>query len=120
VLPAGSLIANMQYEPKSQAYQASVRALDVKLEQLETIKEKNLQLTGVINVTADGRGTLQDPGLKAAIEIPHLQIRDQVVNSLKFDTEVSNHVARLNFASQMLGTQAGGHGNRTINGRLSR
>jgi len=43
-----------------------MRALDIKLEQLETVKQRNLQLTGVMNVTADGRGTLKDPGLKSS------------------------------------------------------
>ena len=56
-MPAGSATAKVTYEPKDQAYQAEVRALNIKLEDLETVKSKNLQLEGVLNITADGRGT---------------------------------------------------------------
>jgi translocation and assembly module TamB len=69
-----------------------------------------MQLTGALNITANGRGTLEDPGLKAVIEIPRLQIRDQVMNGIKLDTDVANHVAKLNLASDVLGTHAAGHG----------
>jgi translocation and assembly module TamB len=108
--PAGSTTADVRYEPKQQAYEASLRAVGIKLERLETVKAKNMQLTGALNITANGRGTLQDPGLKAVIEIPRLQIRDQVMNGIKLDTDVANHVAKLNLASDVLGTHAAGHG----------
>ncbi len=115
-LPAGSVTANVHYEPRQQAYDASLRAVGIKLQQLETIKAKNMQLTGDLNITANGRGTLQDPALTAVVEIPKLQIRDQVINGLKFDTEVANHVAKLNLASQLLGIRADGHGTIQLTG----
>src|SRR5207253_446620 len=77
---------------------------------------KNMQLAGTLNVTASGRGTLQDPGLKAMVEIPRLQIRDQVMNGLKFDTDIADHVARLNLASEVLGIHASGHGTIRLTG----
>jgi translocation and assembly module TamB len=115
-LPAGSLRADVQYEPRQQAYEASLQAVGIKLEQLETVKAKNLALTGELNVTASGRGTVQDPALKASVEIPRLQVRDQVINGLRLDTEVANHVAKLNLASQILGTRADGHGTIQLTG----
>jgi translocation and assembly module TamB len=115
-LAAGSATADVQYEPKQQAYVASLRAVGIKLEQLETVKARNMQLTGALNVTADGRGTLQDPGLKALVEIPRLQIRDQVMNGLRLDTDVANHVAKFNLASEMLGIHAAGHGTIQLTG----
>ena len=113
---AGSATADVRYEPKQQAYEASVRAVGIKLEQLETVKAKNMQLTGALNITANGRGTLQDPNLKAVIEIPRLQIRDQVMNGIKLDADVANHIAKLNLASDVLGTHAAGHGTIQLTG----
>ena len=114
--PAGSATADVRYEPKQNAYEASLRAVGIKLEQLETVKTRNMQLTGALNITANGRGTLQDPGLKAVIEIPRLQIRDQVMNGIKLDTDVANHVAKFNLASDVLGTHASGHGTIQLTG----
>ena len=63
-LPAGSANATLQYEPASQAYEAELHAPGIKLDQLETVKARNLQLQGVLDVNASGRGTLQDPKCK--------------------------------------------------------
>jgi len=109
-LAAGSATADVRYVPKQQAYDATLQAVGIKLEQLETVKARNMQLTGALNVTANGRGTLQDLGLTAVVEIPRLQIRDQVMNGFKLDANVANHVAKLNLASEVLGTHAAGHG----------
>ncbi|HEY1270766.1 MAG TPA: hypothetical protein VGF08_02240, partial [Terriglobales bacterium] len=70
---AGSATGNLQYEPKQQAYQVSIRAMGIKLEQLETVKARNLQIAGALNLQADGRGTVSDPALKARIQIPKLR-----------------------------------------------
>ena len=115
-LAAGSATADVRYQPRQQAYQASLRAVGIKLEQLETVKARNIQLTGALDVTADGRGTLQDPALNALVEIPRLQIRDQVINGLKLDADVANHVAKLNLASDVFGTHAAGHGTIQLTG----
>ncbi len=115
-LNAGSGTADLRYAPKQEAYQASLRAVGIKLEQLEAVKEKNLPLTGVLNVTADGRGTLKDPGLTAAIEVPSLKFRNQAVNGLRLDANVANHIAKFNLNSQLLQTRASGHGTIQLTG----
>ncbi len=60
-LPAGSANATIQYEPATQAYTAEVHAPGIKLDQLETVKARNLELQGVLDINASGRGTIQDP-----------------------------------------------------------
>ena len=109
-LPAGAATAKVTYEPKSQAYQAEVRALNIKLQDLETVKSRNLQIEGVLNITADGRGTVDNPQLQALVEVPQLKARDQVINGVKLQTTVENHIANFNLDSQLLQTQARGHG----------
>jgi translocation and assembly module TamB len=54
--------------------------------------------------------------LTATVEIPKLQIRDQVINGVRFDTGVANHVATLNLASQLLGIRTEGHGTIQLTG----
>ena len=115
-LPAGSANATLLYEPASQSYIAELHAPGIKLDQLETVKARNLQLQGVLEVNASGRGTLQDPQMQAVIEVPQLQVRDQVIRGLKLQTNVVNHVANFTLDSDVLNTHAGGHGTIQLTG----
>ena len=109
-LPAGPVNGTLQYEPETQSYNADLHAPNIRLDQLETLKARNLEVQGVLEVNASGRGTLQDPQLQAVIEIPRLRVRDQEINGLKLQTSVANHVANFTLDSELLNTHAGGHG----------
>jgi translocation and assembly module TamB len=109
-LPAGPANAMVLYQPKSQSYTAELHAPGINLNQLETIKAKNLQLEGALSVNASGRGTLQDPQMQAVVEIPRLQVRDQKIQGLKLESIVANHVASFTLNSALLNTHAGAHG----------
>ena len=99
---AGSATATVQYELKQQAYDANLRAVGIKLDQLETFKARNLGVAGVLNATATGRGTLRDPQMQAQIEVPQLNIRDQVIKDLKFQGTAANHTANFTLDSQVI------------------
>lgn len=109
-LPAGTATADVRYAPKEQAYEGALHAAGIKLDQLETIKVRGLQVAGVLNIMVSGRGTLQDPGFEATIEAPSLSVQNQTANNLKLTASVANHVARFDLGSQFLGIQADGHG----------
>ena len=115
-LPAGSANAHIQYEPATQAYTAEVHAPGIKLDQLETVKARNLELQGVLGINASGRGTIEDPQLQAVIEVPQLQVRDQVIRGLKLQTNAANHIANFTLDSDVINTHAGGHGTIRLNG----
>ena len=46
---------------QAKSYDAQLHAPGIKLDQLETLKARNLQLQGVLDVNASGQGTLNDP-----------------------------------------------------------
>ena len=115
-LPAGSANATVQYEPASQSYDAELHAPGIKLDQLETPKARNLGIQGVLNVNASGKGTLQDPQMQAVIEVPQLQVRDQIIRELKLQSNVTNHVANFSLDSDVVNTHAGGHGTIQLSG----
>ena len=114
--PSGSANASLQYEPESQSYSAELRAPGIKLDQLETVKARNLQLQGTLSINASGRGTLHDPQLQSVIEVPQLNVRDQVIRGLKLQTDIANHVANFKLDSDVINTHAGGHGSIQLNG----
>ncbi len=115
-LSAGSANATVLYEPVSHSYTAELHAPSIKLDQLETVKARNLQIRGLLRVNGSGRGTLQDPQLQAVIEVPQLQVRDQMIQRLALQAKVENHAADFTLDSEVLNTHAFGHGTIQLTG----
>jgi len=94
-LPAGVANAVLTYYPKQRGYDAQVHANGIRLDQLHAIKAKGMQIAGVLNLNASGRGTLDDPALNASIQIPKLQVQNQTISQVSLNANVANHVANV-------------------------
>ena len=94
-MPAGSARADVDYFPKTQGYDAHVQSQNFRLEKLQTVQARNMQIAGGVNLNVSGKGTVKDPQLQATIDIPQLQMRKQTVEGLKLQTTVQNHVASI-------------------------
>jgi len=101
-LPAGAIDANVTLMPKTRAYMADVRSNGIRLEQLQTVKARGLQLAGVLNVNATGRGTFDNPGLQASVRVPELRLKGQTISNIALDARVANHVAQFALDSSVL------------------
>jgi translocation and assembly module TamB len=112
-LPAGTASGAVDYFPKQQGYSGQIQANGIRLDLLQAIKDKNLQLTGVLNLNASGRGTVQDPQLVATAEIPSLVVQGQKIEGIKLETNVANHVANVAVDSKALNTNL--RGRATVN-----
>jgi translocation and assembly module TamB len=94
-MPAGTAWADVSYFPKTEAYDAHVQSQNFRLEKLQTVIARNMQIAGGVNLNVSGKGTVKDPQLQATIDIPQLQMKKQTVQGLKFQTTVQNHVASI-------------------------
>jgi translocation and assembly module TamB len=94
-MPAGTARADVSYFPKTEAYDAHVQSQNFRLEKLQTVIARNMQIAGGVNLNVSGKGTVKDPQLQATIDIPQLQMKKQTVQGLKFQTTVQNHVASI-------------------------
>ncbi len=94
-MPAGTARADLDYSPKDQAYRVQIQAQDFRLEKLQTVKARNMQLAGVLNLNASGRGTVNDPQLQATVEIPQLKVKERTIQGIKLETTVQNHTANI-------------------------
>lgn len=103
-MPAGTTQAQGTYYPKSESYQAQVRATNLRLEKLKTIQARNVPVNGGLNLSVNGRGTLKNPELTAIVEIPKLQVQKQTLQGIKLQTHVQNHVADLALDSSVAET----------------
>jgi translocation and assembly module TamB len=94
-MPAGTARADVDYFPKTEGYDAHVQAQNFRLEKLQTVQARNMQIAGGVNLNVSGKGTVKDPQLQATIEVPQLQMQKQTVQGIKFQTTVQNHVATI-------------------------
>jgi translocation and assembly module TamB len=109
-LAAGSVNADLHYEPTQQAYDVNLRSTGIRLQDLDSVKAKNLQLNGTLTINVSGHGTLKDPALQASLEIPRLAVRNQNVNNIKLTAAVAEHRAKFNLDSEAVGIHAASQG----------
>ena len=105
---AGAIDANLSYTPKTKAYAVQLKAPSIVLQKLRTVQAKNVQLSGTVSASVDGKGTVDDPQLNAVVQLPQLQIKDKSVAGIKAELRVAQHAADLNLDSQV--SQASIHG----------
>jgi translocation and assembly module TamB len=94
-MPAGTARADVNYFPKTEGYDARIQSQNFRLEKLQTVIQRNMQIAGGVNLNLSGKGTIKDPQLQATIDVPQLQMQKQTVQGLKFQTTVQNHVASI-------------------------
>ena len=100
-LPAGSANGTVSYTPQTKAYVVHLSAPSLALQKLQTVQDKNLGISGIVTITASGAGTLDNPQLTAAVELPQLHLRDKSISQIKAQVHVANKQAHLILDSQV-------------------
>lgn len=103
-MPAGNTDATLIYYPKTQAYQAQLQTKNFRLEKLQTVQARNMNVNGALDLEANGRGTLKSPELTATLRIPVLQVQKQTIRGIAFNTDVHDHVANLSLNTDVAQT----------------
>ena len=112
-LPAGSANGNVSFTPKTKAYVVRVTAPSLVLQKLRTVQARNLGISGTLSITASGEGTLNNPQLTAAVDLPELHLRDKSISQIKAQLHVANKRAELSVDSQV--AQASVHSKVDVN-----
>jgi translocation and assembly module TamB len=117
-MPAGSAQANLTYFPKRKAYDGQLQTAGFHLDQVRTLRAHNINLTGTLNLSAKGSGTLDNPGVQFTAQIPQLQIENERINGINLQADVTNHVADVSLDSESasLKTFVRGHGRVNLSG----
>ena len=114
--PAGALNANLSYTPKTRAYKVRLDAPSLVLEKLQTVQAKNLPVTGTVNASVNGEGTLDDPQLAALVQLPRLQVRQNEITGLKAEVHIAQHSADLDVNTQVSQASVHAHGHVALSG----
>jgi translocation and assembly module TamB len=115
-MPAGQTNATLNYLPRTRGYQFELHSPGIRIEQLQTIRDRNLPLAGTLLINATGAGTLSNPQLKASIQIPQLKLSNQAMNGVSLVANVANHVANVALDSRALNTSLRGRAQINLSG----
>jgi translocation and assembly module TamB len=102
--PAGAADAKLTYYPKQQGYQFTLEAPHLLLDQVRTLRARKLKVSGQLSISASGRGTLENPELRASASSQELHVQGQTIRDLKLDASAANHEAQFTLGSQAAGT----------------
>jgi translocation and assembly module TamB len=103
-LPAGDVQTKVSIRPRQKSYKAQLTASGIRLDQLQAIKAKNVDVRGVVSIQAQGAGTFDNPQLDATLEIPQIDIQNQKIAQVNLQMNVANHLATANLTSSAVGT----------------
>lgn len=108
----GAASANLSFTPKTKAYDFKLQTSKIDLTKSHTVQAKNLPLKGVVTISADGAGTIDNPQLAASVQIDQLQLHDTNFSRVSANLDVANHLAKLALNSGVGGAML--RGNATV------
>ncbi len=98
-LPAGNIQAHATAEPRAKTFTAQVHSSGIDLAKLKTVQARGIGAKGVVELSAQGSGSLDNPSLSAIVKIPSLTVGSQTISQTNLQLNAANHVANLEFAS---------------------
>jgi translocation and assembly module TamB len=103
-LPSGALQGKASVRPKEKTYTAQLTSDGIRLEQVESLKARNIDAVGILKLSANGQGSFDNPGLTAHLQIPKLTIQNQTITGIDLHADMANHVANATLASSAVNT----------------
>ncbi|MGA7108461.1 MAG: translocation/assembly module TamB domain-containing protein [Terracidiphilus sp.] len=101
---AGNLQGQATVRPKQKSYIAQLASNGVHLDQLQALKTRNIDASGVLSLHANGQGTFDNPQLNASLQIPNLTIQKQSISAIILQLNLANHIADANLTSSAVNT----------------
>ena len=107
--PAGLARGNLRYYPQRQAYEGTLQANGVNLNQVVAARRR--QVSGLLNVQLTGQGTIDNPTAQLTLTTPQLQWAGRTVNAFRMQANLQGHVVALALDSQLTAAYLRVHGN---------
>ena len=83
-ISGGNATGQLTYYPKQEGYDALIQATNIQLAKLKRCASATWTISGTLNLTASGQGTLSNPQGTASLTIPQLDVQKQQINDIKF------------------------------------
>ena len=102
--PAGTIDARVTASPNNRTYTAELTSSGIHLDKLETLKTSSAHPTGVVSISAKGKGSFDNPQLDASIQIPSLVVQQQTISDIHLQANLANHQATAQLTSSAVNT----------------
>ena len=73
-------------------------------------------MSGTLTASVNGEGNLDNPQLTATVQLPQLQVRENLISGLKAEVQVAEHRADINFESVISQASIHAHGRVNLEG----
>lgn len=100
----GTLHGSIDVRPRDKTYLAAVQMQDLQLSKLQTLKDRHIDVRGLLSIRGQGSGSIGNPQFSADLTIPTLEIDGQDVRHIQMQTTVVNHEVAANVTSSAIGT----------------
>jgi translocation and assembly module TamB len=114
--PAGSASITLAYNWKQEDYDLEASFPGIRLQQVEPLRARSSPITGLLVVSAKGRGNLKAPELEATLDAPKLQVGSQKLDGLKAQATVAQHQASFTLDSNVVGAALHARGSVELTG----
>lgn len=101
--PAGTVSADITYSFPTEAYVASVMTSGLRLDQIRSLQNSKLGVSGILTASGSGRGTLQEPQFTATVGVPQLQVRGETISQVQAHLALAQQ--RIKFSIESLVAQ---------------
>jgi translocation and assembly module TamB len=115
-MPAGAADADLSYTPQTKAYIVRLDAPSLILQKLHAVQARNVGISGTLNASATGKGTLDDPQLSAVLQVPQLTVRDKSISNIKAELQIANQKADLTLNSKIIDASVQGQAHVNLTG----
>ncbi|MEO6829264.1 MAG: hypothetical protein ABI164_05600, partial [Acidobacteriaceae bacterium] len=100
----GTVDSVVTVRPNQKSYVAQITTTGIELAKLQALKTRNIEAAGAVNLQGSGQGSWDNPQFTATLQIPKLEVQQQVIKGVALQMDVANHVANASLNSNALGT----------------
>jgi translocation and assembly module TamB len=98
-LPSGTLHGKVSVRPNEKMYTAQLTSDGIRLDQVQNLRARNVDVTGLVSLNADGQGTFDNPQMNATVQIPSLVIEKQTIEKINLQLNVADHITNATLSS---------------------
>lgn len=103
-LAAGSIQGKASVRPEARTYTAELSGGGIELSRLQSLKTRNINITGILGFNAKGQGSFDNPEFESSLQIPTLVTQGQTMSGISLKMSVADHFANALLSSSALNT----------------
>jgi translocation and assembly module TamB len=100
---AGTVTGDLRYEFKTEGYEARLQAPQINLARIEILRARAIPVSGILSLSAAGRGTVKDPQLQATVHAPSLTVQQEQFKNVNAEATVAHQLANFKVQSDVTG-----------------